>query len=1376
MIRSLLSIALALALLPQLGAAQGIDGLICEREGEGFLGAPFEVAYRVAVAAPPSDEAAEGEDALASEPPPDIEDLFPNDPGAGEARRACNRGGMTGRLECVGETIRSSDPDGLPLPELTERQRELLRRAYNAAASEELLPGAGAVLTDAATAAAGGEAAVEAAPAPPGPVTLTLTFRPHFTPGDPSMVRLLPSGPANLSQPDEVSEEEAAAISAKLAAQMAVLRDFEATLDAAATERLLDGAALDTAKPGLAEGVETAGPFPDWALPAECTSLFRASQERAELLTAREQVAARIADLRARIAAEREEAGVLGYVWDSSYVDRMERTLEHAEGQLAGIDRAIAEKDEIIRRRSRTLDREDRVREIAEIKADPLRLMEETQRRRAALVELERERAVAKWTLIEGERGYQQRLAAYDRLIERAEADGNSAFAAQLREDRGRLEEARDSWWESQTRILDGKSREVERLIGQNRAEGIGPTEDAGAFLAAGGGNAAELLETGARLEARERAARRVSADARTLGGSATETYDLTDFARDLGESNAELLDDPTLFVRRYGAYLGGSGQAIVDAAKDLVVLAGEAADTAGETFESYLPEIEGYEFNTWGRENLETINTAADAVATLDRQRLADGVTRIGAALDRRLETMAASGEAGIEEALRGTGYATTAILGAEEAVFAGLLKVGRGARAGGELADAAGDAARTNNAADTATDVARVNSVLDTGTDTARATNAGEAAGAAAAAGRTEEAASAGTRRRDPAESGANLPEETAAAGRVEEAETALPERPLREGEAASDSELASAETRPERQPERRNEAAVDPPEESGGVAEAVNEAGGGNRPPRDNNAVGLGDSSSSRRLPETESASVPDVPDNSTGRRLPETESASVPDVPDNSTGRRLPETESASLPVVPDNSTGTRSPETGSAEVPEVANKTTGGRADSSSSSNLPDISDSTPSGRPEGGANPPRGPPEPSSYDPIFGSSEDSDLAGLFDIDSDAVPPSSSSDPIFGSGGRSAGGATPPDYPFGRSVTDDLGIVDEGLVFDGPPIKMPERWNRKYGDIPGRRFKAPDGTTVHLGKRLGTGGNAAVFADPFDPTIVHRLVPLDDIRRLEDFDLSGLPPREAAEVAGKLGDLVGRRAAQSVQQPDGLFRVTDNYGMTIVPDPKNPRRGWLISREENLAPDPALVADALQRYPDPADPRHQALLRAQDNIAPDGSAITDAQKRFSYRDPNMAEMATMALGIREMNRRGLVWTDHKPPNFDIVRDPSSPTGYKMLIFDTDGIRPAVGADTAERFQNARAMQRFFDNTPTRGPDLEAYLDAGLNRHWDDFDNTLLGGINPGVIYTPGLTTRGHRYRDLFEMPAKSLESLATIAAKRPVALPAVPGLR
>ena len=192
------------------------------------------------------------------------------------------------------------------------------------------------------------------------------------------------------------------------------------------------------------------------------------------------------------------------------------------------------------------------------------------------------------------------------------------------------------------------------------------------------------------------------------------------------------------------------------------------------------------------------------------------------------------------------------------------------------------------------------------------------------------------------------------------------------------------------------------------------------------------------------------------------------------------------------------------------------------------------------------------------------------------------------------------------------------------------------------------------------------------------------------------------------TSGDLDDVIelarGRKLLESIEKPESYFRVTKQNEASIVTIDGNKH---FVVIEENI-----------------------------DSVV-DGQTIRSAKDRFKNRVPTLAERLTRQLAVREINRNGIAWTDHKPANYDIVpvgEGEYSPTGYKMIIFDTDGFVPMKGATPHDRFTNARHVQREYDK-PWSGS-FARELSADSSKILDRIDRRAFDDEHIAILSSPG----------------------------------------
>ncbi len=301
-------------------------------------------------------------------------------------------------------------------------------------------------------------------------------------------------------------------------------------------------------------------------------------------------------------------------------------------------------------------------------------------------------------------------------------------------------------------------------------------------------------------------------------------------------------------------------------------------------------------------------------------------------------------------------------------------------------------------------------------------------------------------------------------------------------------------------------------------------------------------------------------------------------------------------------------------------------------------------------------------------------------------------------------------------PFAREV-------DVSLIAQDPSGGIIVKADGKGKLLSGSSITDPQGRVVAiLDKRLGSGGGSTVFIDPDNKDLVIRI--------------SSLEGKYGDGFA--LDDIVGRRILEEAESPDGFFRVTKRNpddAPFIVIDQGNPPKRYLVSREQNIA----------------------------SNVG--GEMVSNAAARFKDRAPTLAERMTMALAIRNLNQKGIFWSDHKLTNFDIVKA-DTPTGYRMILFDTGGFNPMKGGSDQLRWRNARIFQRLYDRTPAgqivdRANALQIYRAIDLRA----------AGGQGDFLYTPGANIDRTEYLEFNKMtPAEfrtALDSLSQLIGRGPI---------
>ena len=94
---------------------------------------------------------------------------------------------------------------------------------------------------------------------------------------------------------------------------------------------------------------------------------------------------------------------------------------------------------------------------------------------------------------------------------------------------------------------------------------------------------------------------------------------------------------------------------------------------------------------------------------------------------------------------------------------------------------------------------------------------------------------------------------------------------------------------------------------------------------------------------------------------------------------------------------------------------------------------------------------------------------------------------------------------------------------------------------------------------------------------------------------------------------------------------------------------------------------------------------------------------------------MSEGQATALDatVRYLNRRGYAWTDNHLQNFRFTAIDEAADQWRVDIIDTGGIFRMRGETPVQRFRNARAVQRLFNNPPAGFLDDFRATDRALN---------------------------------------------------------------
>ena len=313
------------------------------------------------------------------------------------------------------------------------------------------------------------------------------------------------------------------------------------------------------------------------------------------------------------------------------------------------------------------------------------------------------------------------------------------------------------------------------------------------------------------------------------------------------------------------------------------------------------------------------------------------------------------------------------------------------------------------------------------------------------------------------------------------------------------------------------------------------------------------------------------------------------------------------------------------------------------------------------------------------------------------------------------------------------------------VFDRPVVE-PFNGNQKAKlvhsgqllektDGEGNKFYVPD-ASPKLGRLLGGGANSIAYEDGANPSKVNKLVRITKADGTIDKDKeSSITDQMAGRaILKKLQDVY------AFNGKDSLFTIAQAYGPPVIMEAKAPNgttQKFALSKEQNIA---------------------SPVYDANGNVI--GKA-TNAQERLQKRGTQQLtkqEELTINLVIRGLNQNGIAWTDHKLANLDIVKDPKSPTGHRVVFFDFDAFRPVQGADKKERYARARKVQRTFDQL-----DKGQMTQQLSNELVSKFDFTAFGG--PGNVtvymYTPGANKSRAEYHRYDARDAKTINETALL---------------
>ncbi|MEQ8231722.1 MAG: anthrax toxin-like adenylyl cyclase domain-containing protein [Gammaproteobacteria bacterium] len=342
-----------------------------------------------------------------------------------------------------------------------------------------------------------------------------------------------------------------------------------------------------------------------------------------------------------------------------------------------------------------------------------------------------RELAVAYHTeaavLAEGAREFEQRILLTDVAIRQAERNGLADVAEQFRKDKARRTEAYAAWLERHNAILAARRADLDRSYAQNRADGIGPTNDyllASRLRTQARANgedplaATNLVDQDIVTRSRESAASVVEGAPGTTEHlsifTEVSSESLLEFARTYGEEAGKTYGSWEGFYNRVlrGA-VWGTLKGVGNLVKDLFLLLVELGDTAGEGLEDIVERLSGAELDLFGDENLAALRSFAvtarnltgddDQAAMEELDRLVAAAEAIGRTIKRKTEQMAAT-EEGIVRSIQLVQEGAVNVVGVETVAVQGFTKGAkllRGVNRVDELAEVGIAAERAGDAA---------------------------------------------------------------------------------------------------------------------------------------------------------------------------------------------------------------------------------------------------------------------------------------------------------------------------------------------------------------------------------------------------------------------------------------------------------------------------------------------------------------------------------------------------------------------------------------------------------------------------------------------------------------------------------------------------
>lgn len=316
------------------------------------------------------------------------------------------------------------------------------------------------------------------------------------------------------------------------------------------------------------------------------------------------------------------------------------------------------------------------------------------------------------------------------------------------------------------------------------------------------------------------------------------------------------------------------------------------------------------------------------------------------------------------------------------------------------------------------------------------------------------------------------------------------------------------------------------------------------------------------------------------------------------------------------------------------------------------------------------------------------------------------------------------------------------------VFDGPVVQPFKAANNQITNVnTGANTKDAafqNWAAKQFGARLGGGANAQAFRDAHNPNVVHKVVRLTT---------NELGQTNESTITDQLGGQAILQLARAEIRSEGRALRKRRHALFSVVSSDAPKV-YKVSGGNGVA-DQYFAVSRSQNIASPVYAANGARL---------GGVATNARERIQKRGLNSEgkqgltskEELTINLVVRRLNNKGIVWTDHKLKNLDVVKDKTSPTGHRVVLFDFDGFRPISGVTRADRREKARKIQKQLDNIKRRQSDREPLRTlSGENIDLGSFDMTAFDNSVRGFMFTAEANRDRADYLSYNNMSAQQL---------------------